>query len=45
LKWLQISLDKHDPGALFLLIDPLLRGLRADPHDKNLFLKLGLPAV
>jgi TolB-like protein/Flp pilus assembly protein TadD len=42
-EWLQISFDNHDTGTLTLLVDPLLRGLRDDPHYKNLLAKLGLP--
>ena len=44
-EWLQISFDDRDAGALGLLVDPLLRGLRNDPRYKNLLLKLGLPAA
>ena len=42
-EWLQISLDNHDTGALSLLIDPLLRGLRGDPRYKSMLEKIGLP--
>jgi TolB-like protein len=42
-EWLQISFDDRDAGALGLLVDPLLRGLRNDPRYKNLLAKLGLP--
>jgi len=42
-EWLQISFDDRDAGALGLLVDPLLRGLRNDPRYKNLLTKLGLP--
>jgi TolB-like protein len=42
-EWLQISFDNRDAGALGLLVDPLLRGLRDDPRYKNLLAKLGLP--
>jgi serine/threonine-protein kinase len=44
-EWLQISYDNHDTGALSLLIDPLMRGLRHDPRYKNLVAKLGLPTT
>jgi len=44
-EWLQISFDTHDTGTLGLLIDPLLRDLRADPRYKSLLTKLGLPAT
>ena len=44
-EWLQISYDNHDTGALSLLIDPLMRGLRDDPRYKNLVAKLGLPTT
>jgi TolB-like protein len=42
-EWLQISLDNHDTGLLSLLIDPLIRGLRADPRYKSMLEKIGLP--
>ena len=42
-EWLQTSFDDRDAGALGLLVDPLLRGLRDDPRYKNLLAKLGLP--
>jgi TolB-like protein len=42
-EWLQIAFDDRDAGALGLLVDPLLRGLRNDPRYKNLLAKLGLP--
>ena len=45
LEWLQIAFDDHDTGTLALLVDPLLRGLRADPRYKTLLTKLGLPAA
>jgi TolB-like protein len=44
-EWLQISFDTHDTGTLGLLIDPLLRDLRADPRYKTLVTKLGMPAT
>ncbi len=44
-EWLQISFDDRDAGALGLLVDPLLRGLRDDARYKNLLFKLGLPAT
>jgi TolB-like protein len=44
-EWLQISFDNHDTGTLSVLVDPLLRGLRADPRYKNLLVKLGLPTT
>jgi serine/threonine-protein kinase len=44
-EWLQISFHDRDAGALGLLVDPLLRGLRDDPRYKNLLAKLGLPAA
>ena len=44
-KWLQISFDDRDAGALGLLVDPLLRGLHDDPRYKNLLVKLGLPSA
>ncbi len=44
-KWLQISFDDRDAGALGLLVDPLLRGLHDDPRYKNLLARLGLPAA
>jgi len=44
-EWLQISFDDRDAGALGLLVDPLLRGLRDDARYKNLLVKLGLPAA
>jgi TolB-like protein/Flp pilus assembly protein TadD len=44
-EWLQIAFDEHDTGTLTLLVDPLLRGLRADPRYKTLLTKLGLPAA
>jgi serine/threonine-protein kinase len=44
-EWLQVSFDDRDAGALGLLVDPLLRGLRDDPRYKNLLAKLGLPAA
>jgi TolB-like protein len=42
-EWLQISYDNHDTGALSLLIDPLMRGLRGDPRYKGILEKIGLP--
>jgi serine/threonine-protein kinase len=42
-EWLQISYDSHDTGALSLLIDPLMRGLRGDPRYKGMLEKIGLP--
>jgi serine/threonine-protein kinase len=42
-EWLQTSFDDRDAGALGLLVDPLLRGLRNDPRYKTLLAKLGLP--
>jgi serine/threonine-protein kinase len=42
-EWLQIAFDDRDAGALGLLVDPLLSGLRNDPRYKNLLAKLGLP--
>jgi len=42
-EWLQISYDNHDTGALSLLIDPLMRGLRGDPRYKGMLEKIGLP--
>src|SRR5256886_11692009 len=42
-EWLQISFDDRDAGALGLLVDPLLRGLRDDARYKTLLAKLGLP--
>jgi serine/threonine-protein kinase len=42
-EWLQTSFDDRDAGALGLLVDPLLRGLRNDSRYKNLLAKLGLP--
>ena len=44
-EWLQIAFDNRDGGTLSLLIDPLLRDLRADPRYKSLLTKLGLPAA
>jgi serine/threonine-protein kinase len=44
-EWLQIAFDDHDTGTLTLLVDPLLRDLRADPRYKTLLTKLGLPAA
>ncbi len=44
-EWLQIAFETHDTGTLSLLIDPLLRELRADPRYKNLLARLGLPAA
>jgi TolB-like protein/Flp pilus assembly protein TadD len=44
-EWLQIAFDDHDTGTLALLVDPLLRGLRADPRYKTLLTKLDLPAA
>jgi len=44
-EWLQISFETHDTGTLALLIDPLIRDLRADPRYKSLLTKLGLPAA
>jgi TolB-like protein/Flp pilus assembly protein TadD len=44
-EWLQVSFDDRDAGALGLLVDPLLRSLRADPRYKTLLAKLGLPAT
>jgi TolB-like protein len=44
-EWLQISFDTHDTGTLGLLVDPLLRDLRADARYKILLAKLGLPAT
>jgi TolB-like protein len=41
-EWLQISYDNHDTGALSLLIDPLMRGLRGDPRYKGILEKIGL---
>jgi len=42
-EWLQISYDTHDTGTLSLLIDPLLRGLHADPRYHALLARTGLP--
>ena len=44
-EWLEIAFETHDTGTLSLLIDPLLRDLRADPRYKNLLARLGLPAA
>ena len=44
-EWLQISFHHHDAGALSLLMDPLLRGLRDDPRYKNLFARPGLSTL
>jgi len=42
-EWLQISFDNHDTGLLSLNVDPLMRGLRADPRFGELVKKIGLP--
>ncbi len=42
-EWLQTSYDTHDTGTLSLLIDPLLRSLRAEPRYETLLARLGLP--
>ena len=44
-EWLQIAFENHDGGMPGLLVDPLLRDLRADPRYKTLLTKLGLPAA
>jgi tetratricopeptide (TPR) repeat protein len=42
-EWLQVAFDNHDTGMLFLLIDPLMRGLHRDARYKGLLAKIGLP--
>ncbi len=44
-EWLQISYDTHDTGTLSLMIDPLLKSLRADPRYQALLRKTGLAAT
>jgi len=39
------TLCNHDTGTPGLLVDPLLRSLRAGPRYKNLLAKLGLPTA
>jgi serine/threonine-protein kinase len=43
-EWLQTSFDMHDTGMLGLLVDPLLRNLRNDPHYQPLVAKMNFPA-
>jgi len=43
-EWLQTSFDQRDGGTLSLLVDPLLRNVRADQRYKDLVAKLGMPA-
>ena len=42
-EWLQVAFDSHDTGMLFLLIDPLMRGLHHDARYNGLLAKIGLP--
>ena len=42
--WLRRAYANRDAGILGMLVDPLLRGLRADPRFTAMLLKLGLPA-
>ena len=42
-EWLQIALDNHDTGMLALLVEPLLKSLRADPRYKTLVAKMNSP--
>jgi TolB-like protein/Flp pilus assembly protein TadD len=41
-KWLDEAYDAHDPGLLYLKIDPCLDPLRSDPHFENLMRRVGL---
>jgi TolB-like protein/Flp pilus assembly protein TadD len=41
-KWLDEAFDAHDPGLLYLKIDPCLDPLRSDPHFENLMRRVGL---
>jgi tetratricopeptide (TPR) repeat protein len=41
--WLQIAFEHHDTGLLGLLVDPLLRELRADPRYEMLIAKMNFP--
>ena len=43
IEWLQRAFDQHDTGTLSLRVDPLLRGLHADPRYAALLVKMGLP--
>lgn len=43
--WLQRAYFNRDAGILGMLVDPLLRGLRADPRFNAMLLKLGLPTT
>jgi serine/threonine-protein kinase len=44
-EWLQRSYDTRDTGVLSVRVDPLLRGLHADPRYTALLVKLGLPLL
>ena len=44
-EWLQISYGSHDTGTLAILVDPLLRDLRADPRYKALVAKMNFPTT
>jgi TolB-like protein/Flp pilus assembly protein TadD len=41
-KWLDEAYDVHDPGLLYLKIDPCLDPLRSDPHFDTLMRRVGL---
>jgi TolB-like protein len=41
-KWLDEAYDAHDPGLLYLKIDPCLDPLRSDPHFDTLMRRVGL---
>jgi TolB-like protein/Flp pilus assembly protein TadD len=41
-KWLDEAYDAHDPGLLYLKIDPCLDPLRSDPHFDSLLRRVGL---
>ena len=41
-KWLDEAYDAHDPGLLYLRIDPCLDPLRSDPHFDTLMRRVGL---
>jgi len=41
-KWLDEAYDAHDPGLLYLKIDPCLDPLRSDPHFDILMRRVGL---
>jgi len=43
LDWLELAYDKQDGDVIFLLVDPLLAGLRSTDRWQPLVEKLGLP--